>query len=215
MAYLVSFPRKSTGRPLTVHSFQPWLGVAVLLCMVAARPAWGQENNSIFQRFDSGREIPKTWQTMIEVPVQVTPQTTPDAHINVDEGVNLVTAYRPENRAYFSRSFGYANVGWAPKNEIKTAQVVTLDMTEILNFRIAQTFVMSFGLGLGVMHGVVVKRDGTFQARFEPFVPVQFGVALPIGRSFMIGAKVEQSSFFGQGPTISMSRVLAGIGYNY
>ncbi len=187
----------------------------MLLCAAAARPACAQDSGGIFQRFSSGREVAKSWQTMVEIPVIARPQTSPGARIVANEGIDYVVAYRPENRIYFSRGFDYARLEWAPENDVRTAQVITLDVTEYLNFRIARTFVMSFGLGLGLMHGVSVERDGKFTARFEPFIPVQFGLALPIGRSFMLGAKVAQSSFFGPGPVLSVTRGLIGIGYNY
>jgi hypothetical protein len=170
----------------------------------------------MFQRFDSGREVPKTWQSTIELPVLAVPQVAPDARIVTDYGINLVTAYRPENRYYFSRSFGFARLEWAPKNnQVKTADVTTLDRTEILNFRISNAFILSFGLGLGLMHGLSVERNHEFQSRFEPFIPVQVGVAVPIGRSFLFGLKVIQSSFFGNGPVLSVMRGMVGFGYNY
>lgn len=200
---------------MTDHPSRPWLLAAVLLCVAMVPQALGQGSDGIFQRFSSGREVAKSWQAMLEFPVTARPQLDPGARIVANEGIDYVIAYRPESRIYFSRSFDYARLEWAPRNEVKTAQVITLDVTEILNFSIARTFVMSFGLGLGVMHGVTVERGGGFQARFEPFLPVQFGLALPIGRSFMVGAKVVQSSFFGPGPVISVTRGLIGIGYNY
>jgi hypothetical protein len=207
--------RVRSGRPLTVSSSSAWLFAAALLCAIAARPAQAQSSDGIFQRFNSGREVAKTWQTLVEFPVLAEPQTTPNARIVANEGVNYVVAFRPENRIYGSNSYGYARLEWAPKNEVKTAQVVTLDFTEILNFRVARAFIMSFGVGLGVMHGVTVERGGRFQARFEPFLPIQFGLAVPIGRSVLVEAKVIQSSFFGPGPVISVTRGLIGFGYNY
>jgi hypothetical protein len=199
---------------LTAFSLQRWVVAAVLMCLAAARAAAGGEPDLIFKRFSTGREVPKTWQTMVELPMVAVPQTTPEARIVANEGVNLVIAYRPENRAYFSRSFGYARLEWAPENEVKTAQVVTLDVTEILNFRLTRGLVMSIGLGLGLMHGVIASRDG-FQARFEPFIPLQLGFTVPIGGNFTLGVKAIQSSFFGPGPSLSVLRGVVGIGYNY
>src|SRR5690349_6392109 len=126
----------------------------MLVCV--APLALAQDSSGIFQRFNSGREVPKTWSQMVELPFLAVPQTTPDARIVANEGINLVTAYRPENRAFFSRSFGYAHLEWAPNNEIKSSQVVTLDMVEILNFRIGRAFILSFGTELGLLHGVTV-----------------------------------------------------------
>lgn len=191
--------------------------------LLALQPVLAQEptpappsSGSIFQRFDSGREIPKTWQTTLELPVLAVPQVAPDARIVTDVGLNWVTAYRPESRYYFSRSFGFAKLEWAPKNnQVKTAQVITLDRTEIFNIRATNWLIVSFGLGLGLMHGLSVEHDHEFQARFEPFIPVQVGLAVPIGRSFLFGIKVIQSSFFGPGPVLSVMRGLVGFGYNY
>jgi hypothetical protein len=200
---------------LTVHSSRRWLLLAVLLCVAPVEPAFAQGADGIFQRFSSGREVAKTWQGVVEVPVIARPQTAPNARIVANEGVDYVVAFRPESRIFFSRGFDYARLEWAPGNDVKTAQVITLDITEILNFSIARTFVMSFGLGLGIMHGVTVERGGHFHARFEPFIPIQFGLALPVGRSFLVEAKVAQSSFFGPGPVLSVTRGLIGFGYNY
>lgn len=199
---------------MTAFSLQRWGAAAVLMCLVAARTAAGAEPDTIFKRFSTGREVPKTWQTMVELPVAAVPQTTPQARIVANEGVNVVIAYRPESRAYFSRSFGYARLEWAPENEVKTAQVVTLDVTEILNLRLTRGLAIGIGLGLGVMHGVIAGQDG-FQARFEPFIPLQLGFTVAVGENLVLGAKAVQSSFFGPGPSLSVLRGAVGIGYNY
>ena len=182
---------------------------------VDERRRFFQEGSGIFQRFNSGREVPKTWSQMIELPFLAVPQTTPDARIVANEGINLVTAYRPENRAFFSRSYGYAHLEWAPSNAIKSSQVVTLDVVEILNFRLSRVFILNFGVGLGLLHGVSVKQNGDFQARFEPFIPVQIGALVPLGRTFTFGVKLEQDTFLGNGPSLSVMRGLVGFGYNY
>jgi len=192
-------------------------GVAwALLMALAAAPAAAQEaGRPMFDRFGSARDIVFTWQRMVELPASIRPQTAPGAHIVANEGINYVVAFRPESRVYFSRSFGYARMQWQPEDAVRSIHVIQFDVTEILNFLIARTFVLSFGVGLGVMDGLIVERTGDYQTRLEPFLPVQVGAAALLGRRFILGVKIVQSSFFGPGPVASVTRGMIGFGYNY
>lgn len=172
-------------------------------------------NRSMFQRFSSGRDASKTWQTMFEVPVGLYPQTDPGAHIVANEGLNWVTAFQPLNRVYFGRSIGYARMVWEPGGQLDTTEVVQWDWTEILNIAVRPWWVISFGVGLGFMDGLTFYKDGSFKHRLEPFVPVQIGTGVRIGKSLFVGAKLAQSSYFGPGPVASAARTLIGVGYNY
>jgi hypothetical protein len=172
-------------------------------------------NPSMFQRFAAGRDVSKTWQTMFEVPVGLSPQTDPGAHIVANEGLNWVTSFQPLNRVYFGRSFGYARMVWEPGGQLDTTEVVQWDWTEILNIAVRPWWVISFGVGLGFMDGLIFYKDGSFKHRLEPFIPLQVGTGVRIGKSIFVGAKLAQSSYFGPGPVASASRALVGVGYNY
>lgn len=181
-----------------------------------ALPAAGQETDTVFRRFDSGLQVAKIWQRSIEVPVYLRPQTDPDSEIVSNTGLNYVVSYRPENRIYFSRSFGYAKMEWEPKDgDVNSVRVIQFDITEIVNFTLFHTVVVNFGLGLGFMDGLTIMRDGRYQTRLEPFIPIQMGLALPLGGTFVMSVKGVQSSYFWPGPVVSAFRGLVGFGYNY
>ncbi len=105
---------------------------------------------------------------------------------------------------------------WHPKQSvINTVKVKTFDITLIANHLYRSTLVTSFGVGLGVMDGLVTFNDpGRFSTRLEPFIPLQAGIALRLG-SVQVGLKVSQFSFFRSNPVISTTRVLFGLGFNY
>ena len=172
-------------------------------------------NSSMFQRFAAGRDASKTWQTMYEVPVGLYPQTEPGAHVVANEGLNWVTAFQPLNRVYFGRSIGYARMVWEPGGQLDTTEIVQWDWTEILNIAVRPWWVISFGVGLGFMDGLIFYKDGSFKHRLEVFVPVQAGTGVRLGKSFFVSAKFAQSSYFGPGPVASVARGLIGVGYNY
>jgi hypothetical protein len=176
---------------------------------------FGNPNISIFRRFAGGRETSHTWQTMFEVPVGVYPQTAPNAHVLVNEGLNWVTSYLPLNRVYFGRSIGYAHMEWEPGGQLDTIEVVEWSWTEILNIAVRPWWVISFGAGAGFMDGMIFFKDGSFVHRFEVFVPAQIGTGFRLGQTWFLGFKLAQSSYFGPGPVASATRSLVGLGYNY
>jgi hypothetical protein len=92
---------------------------------------------------------------------------------------------------------------------------VEWEWTEILSFALQPWWVMSLGLGVGFMDGLIFYKDGGFKHRLEVFLPVQVGTGVRLGKSWFVGAKVIQSSYFGPGPVASVARGLIGIGYNY
>jgi len=172
-------------------------------------------DRSIFQRFVAGRDVSKTWQTMFEVPVGLYPQSDPSARVLVNEGLNWVTIYEPLNRVFFGRSIGYAHMEWRPGGQLDTTEVVQWDWTEILGFALQPWWVLTFGVGVGFMDGLIFYKDGAFQHRLEVFLPLQIGTGVRFGKTWFLGAKVAQSSYFGPGPVASATRALIGIGYNY
>ena len=175
-------------------------------------PAGG---DSMFRRFSATRELSKTWQTMFEVPVALSPQTDPGAHIAANDGLNWVTAFEPLNRVYFSRSIGWAHMKWYPGGQLQSTEVVQWEWSEIVNVAARPWWIISLGGGLGFMDGMIFYKSGAFVHRFEPFVPIQIGTGLRLGRSWFVDAKLLQSSYFGPGPVASAARTVIGVGYNY
>jgi hypothetical protein len=172
-------------------------------------------DGSIFQRFASGKDASKTWQTMFEVPVGLYPSSDPGSHIVANEGINWVTSYQPLNRIYFGRSIGYAHMEWEPGGRLATTTLVEWTWTEIVNFSVEPWWVISLGAGVGFMDGLTFFKAGGFVHRLEPFLPVQIGSGLRLGKSWFVEAKAAQSSYFGSGPVVSATRSLVGVGYNY
>ncbi len=172
-------------------------------------------DRSMFRRFMAGRDASKTWQTMFEVPVGLFPQTEPTAHVVANEGLNWVTTFQPLNRVFFGRSIGYARMVWQPGGRLDTTEVVQWDWTEFLGFALQPWWVMSLGVGVGFMDGLIFYKDGAFKHRLEVFLPVQVGTGVRLGKTWFVGVKFAQSSYFGAGPVASAARALVGIGYNY
>ena len=188
-----------------------------------AAPALAQQEQGnpdtppIFRRFALTREKPRFWQALFEFPVALRPQGQPDAEIEKNLGLNYVISFRPNNRFYFSRSLGFTRMEWVPKDSAqRRVKVKTFDTTLILNRLFKSTFVLSFGLGLGVMDGLITFKDErNFQPRLEPFFPIQLGLAVRLGESFQVGLKFSHFLFFRSDPIISNSRLLLGLGFNY
>lgn len=173
------------------------------------------ESAPMFQRFITARDASKTWQTMFEAPVALSPQTDPGARVAANDGLNWVTAYQPLNRVYFSRSIGWAHMKWYPGGQLQSTEVVQWDWSEIVNIAARPWWIISLGVGAGFMDGMIFYKSGAFVHRFEPFVPIQIGTGLRLGRTWFIDAKLLQSSYFGPGPVASAARTVIGVGYNY
>ncbi len=195
----------------------PFFCALGLLAWAHPAPVSAQANDSIFQRFSMSREKPKGWQALLEVPVLLRPQTQADAEIKKNLGFNYVSAFRPGNRLYFSRGLGFARMEWEPRqSDVKTVKVKTFTATLALNHLFRSTLVTSYGVGLGVMDGLITFNDDrNFSARLEPFVPLQIGLALRLGRTFQLGLKFVHFGFLRTNPVISNSRILLGLGVNY
>jgi len=182
-----------------------------------ARAADPPGEGSIFRRFLQEREVPPSRQAMVEFPVAAAPQAERDAEILVNTGLTYVVSAHPKDRVYLSQSWGFARTAWRETGgSVGKVQVITLDISQVLNVSLWRKAVFSFGLGVGLMDGEIHYRDSRgLDTRLEPYIPVQVGLGLPVGRSFYGGLKVVQSSFFGPGPVVSLTRVLLGLGVNY
>lgn len=175
------------------------------------------ESDPIFRRFEISRKRPKFWQVLLEIPVLLRPQGQSDAEIEKNLGFNYVTSFRPNSRVYFSRSLGLAKMEWLPRETgVRQVKVRTIDTTLILNHLFKSTLVTSYGLGIGAMDGIITFNDGRkFETRLEPFIPLQFGLGLRLGKTVQLGLKFSQFYFFRTNPIISNSRLLLGLGFNY
>ncbi|MBI3994139.1 MAG: hypothetical protein HY342_12765 [Candidatus Lambdaproteobacteria bacterium] len=195
------------------------LGVAVWLTLALLGPwsAHGQgAETSIFQRFAIDRDPPRNWQALLEYPLQLRPNSNPDADMVENTGLNYVVSFAPHNRVYVSRAYHFARMEWQPEEPgIAKEQAIEFGVSDFVNFRVRNWLVFSMGLGLAVMDGTIVFRDGDFQNRLEPFIPLHLALIFPLTARLALSVKLSQSSYFGPGPGLSVTRLLAGIGYNY
>ena len=55
-------------------------------------------------------------------------------------------------------------MSWEPKGgSVRQVEITTLDISEMINFSIKRVSVITIGLGLGIMDGLIRNRDGTFE----------------------------------------------------
>lgn len=191
------------------------LAAALLSAGVPAALAQGGPS-SMFNRFNSERAAPEAWQVMPEIPFYLRPQLDPGAEIEQNRGINLVVSFRPHNRVYFSRSYGFSQMEWLPSSgSVEKVQLTTMEVSEILNASIKREAILSFGLGLGLMSGLIRFDDGGLRSRLEPYLPIQFGLGFYPAGPVMLELKLWHAFFLGPGPVVSATRGLIGIGYNF
>lgn len=186
-----------------------------LLCVPLPAAAQGQDD-SIFNRFAEGVETPARRQRMLEVPVALRLQTFREVDVERNAGLGYVWGIRPTDRIYVSYSLSIAQQRWSPKEgDIDRAESTQLEAVQHLNFWMGRAAVFSFGLGLGLMDGLVVFDDNDFITRYEPYIPVQLGLVVPVGDTVVTSLRASVSPFWGRGPVLSHGRLLFGLGYNY
>jgi len=185
--------------------------------LALATTALAQEDNRpIFNRFNYDRAAPEAWQVLGEVPVYLRPQVDPDAEILQNRGINLVVSFRPRNRVYFSRSYGFGQMQWDPTGDrIDKVQLTTMEVSEIINASIKREAILSFGLGLGLMSGLIRFDGDNVRSRLEPYFPLQFGVGFYPSGPVMLELKIWHAFFLGPGPVVSATRGLIGVGYSF
>ena len=191
------------------------LFLALLPCQASAQDTESQE--SIFQRFALSRKVPKIGQRLFEFPVALHPQTDSNAEIKKNLGFNYISSGRPDSRWYLSSSLGFSKMEWMPSDpNIDLVKVRTFDWSFLVNRLSAGWMVTTFGLGIGVMDGLVnYAEPGKFSERLELFIPVHFGLAARLGATVQVGLKVVHFPFFRQNPVIGTTRLLVGLGYSY
>lgn len=188
-----------------------------LLGVVATIPAVSAAQEApIFDRFAGVQAAPKAWQILPEFPVYLRPQLEPDAKVVQNIGVNFGVSFRPRNRVYFTRSYNFAQMTWEPKEgKVERVQLTTFDISQLLNISVKRVAIVSFGLGLGVMDGIIRFRNGDFKTRLEPYVPIHFGVGFYPFSQWIIMTRLSHAFFLGPGPVVSVTRGLLGVGYNF
>ena len=174
------------------------------------------QHRPMFDRFAGQDAAPEAWQVMPQVPVWLRPVAEPDADIVQNRGLNLVFAFRPRNRVYFSRSYGIGQMEWEPKDSsVEKVQLTTLEVSELINVSIKRVVFWNLGIGVGLMSGLIRFDDGHIRTRYEPYIPVQTGFGFYLFGPVMLDLSVWQGFFLGPGPVVSATRGLIGIGYNF
>ena len=176
-----------------------------------------ESQESIFQRFALSRKPPKTEQKVFEFPVGIRPQSDEDAEINKNLGFNYISSGRPGGRWYLSSSLGFSKIEWEPTDpSVDLVKLRTFDWSFLVNRLSGGWLVTSFGLGFGIMDGLVKYAEpGNFSERLEPFIPIHFGLAARLGDTLQVGLKLVHFPFFRSNPVIATTRLLAGIGFSY
>lgn len=210
---------KIKSRRILRFRWNAGLALLVFLALPPQEPAAQDAGTDqpIFRRFALTRKTSKIAQRLFEIPMSLHPQSDPDAEINKNLGFNYVSSGRPDNRWYISSSLGFSKMEWEPSDpNVDLVKLRTFDLTFLVNRLFGGWMVTSFGLGLGVMDGLVVfSQPGSFSERLEPFIPVHIGLGARLGSTLQLGLKVTHFPFFRQHPVIASTRILLGIGYNY
>ncbi len=196
----------------------PLIAAALALLALAPVCALGQGTpDSIFGRFAIDRNPQRDWQALFEMPADLRSVNNPNADMVENTGLNYLISYGAQNRIYLSRGYLFGKMEWKPKEpNVDKERVIEFGMSDYLNFRVRPWLVVSTGLGLGVMSGLIIyKGDQGFQTRLEPFIPLHFGLIVPIGSRIVVSMKLSQSTYFGPGPGLSVTRLLGGFGFNY
>ena len=179
---------------------------------------WILSSGYIIQYFNVGvcGASPEVWQVLPEFPVYLRPQLEPDPKVVQNIGLNFGISFRPRNRFYITRSYNFAQMSWEPKEgSVKRVQLTTFGISQLLNFSVKRTAIVSLGLGLGLMDGVIRFTDGDFKSRLEPYIPIHAGIGFyPFSRWIVMG-RLSHSFFLGPGPVVSVTRGLLGVGYNF
>lgn len=197
------------------------MATLIVLCLLplqalAQAQEMGEEE-TIFRRFQLTRKVRKTEQKLFEIPVALHPQSDSDARIKKNFGFNYISSGRPDNRWYVSSSIGISKMEWEPSDpNINLVKLRTFDWSFLVNRLFSGWLVYSFGLGLGIMDGLIVYAEpGQFSERLEPFIPIHLGLGARLGDTVQVGLKLSHFPFFRQKPAIATTRLLFGIGFSY
>jgi hypothetical protein len=212
-------PRQRTALPLAQPGVPAVPGVTPPAAPVPLpAPPWAQFQNDepIFRRFTTPPTRSERRLRIFEVPVALRPQTDPRAEVQEDLGIGYTMATQPFNRLFVSAGFDFARLTWQPSDPaILRAQVRQLDVHQNLNAWLWRRLIVGVGFGLGVLDGLVLNADGTFEHNLVPYVPVRVGVGILLGDKVYVGLRAVATPFFGEGHEIGHSRLLLGLGWVY
>jgi hypothetical protein len=195
-----------------------------LLCLLAlgvvavppGASAQLKSDEPIFRRFNAPPSRSESRMRMFEFPLALRPQTDPDAEVHENKGIGYLVAVQPFNRVFASVGFNFARLSWKPTDPtINRVEVKQLDVFQSVNFTIGRRFVIDFGLGIGVLDGLVTKGDGTFEHNLVPYIPLRLGLSLILWNKVFVALRGVGTPFFGEGHEVGHSRLLLGLGWSY
>lgn len=182
----------------------------------AQPPGPGSNDEPIFKRFSTAPKRQETRLRIFELPVGLRPQTDPQAERIDNLGLGYEVGIRPFDRVFVSLGFNWGRMAWAPTGPIaERAEVKQIDVSQSLNFWVGRLMVISVGFGVGLMDGLVVNRDGSFEHSVVPYIPARFGVGALLGDTVWVGLRLASTPFFAQGHAVGQSRLLLGLGWVY
>ncbi len=192
------------------------MGLFWVLPMTQALAQDSSQDRSIFRRFSEEPKTPGFRMGIFEIPVYLRPQTNPNAEIVENIGINYVRSFFPGSLIFTSLGFNFARMEWRPENPaIESEEVKQFDITLTYNAWIKRSMIVSMGAGLGLMDGLVINSDGSFNHSLVPYIPLQLGWILPIGSDLRISLRWAHTPYLGSGPVLGNSRILAGVGFVY
>jgi len=175
-----------------------------------------ERDDSIFRRFFTPPRRTESHLRIFEVPFHVRPQTDPQADVRENLGFGFSVASQPFKRTFGSLGFDVGRMRWRPSDpSVTSAEVKQFDANQSVNIWVARTFVISFGLGLGIIDGLVTRNDGTFEHTIVPYIPVRLGVSVSLWDKVFLGLRMATTPFFGEGHQVGQTRLLLGLGWVY
>lgn len=172
--------------------------------------------DAIFNRFTTSVEEDKSRQALFLVPVFLRPQTDPDAKVIVNKGLSYQRDFNPLDRVFTSLSFHYYRSEWEPSAPgLQKVQVYQLEIVPMLTFNLAKVLGVGFGVGLGLMDGLVEYPDGSYTRREGLYMPIRLGVSLNIANTASLAFVLAHTPYWSEGSMLSSTRAQFGLGYYY
>lgn len=186
-----------------------------LLLLLHGSPAAAQfdDGDSIFGRKDTKKAQPPTEAWLLEFPVILRPQTSPDARLVENVGFNYVRAETTRSQSYNSIGFHWSRSKWEPTDpNWERVNVTQFDTNVSINTKIGQSGVFHLGLGLGLLDGLTTTPGKGVHHTLELYVPLQTGYTFYLGERFLLGLRVLHTPDFSDGPVYGSTRVYLGFG---
>lgn len=211
-------PQPSIGHLTTLQSTRIITAVAALCLLIGAGGRAAAQSGTdapIFNRF-AGPPEPAREQRLFEIPFALRPQTNADADVQQNLGLGYYIGIRPRNRVYVSLGLNYFQAEWAPDSRVvKQVELKQVDVSQQINFWVQRWFALSVGLGIGVLDALVQFQDNDYQHRQGLYVPIQLGMIVPLGSTYVVSLRAVHTPYAGSAPMVSHSRAMVGFGYNF